>query len=48
MKSALAQHDSARELVKASRVAYSAGLDSYKQGVETFTNVLTAGASRFG
>ena len=42
VKSALAEYDSARALVKASNIAYDATLDSYRQGVETFTNTVIA------
>jgi outer membrane protein len=40
VKATLAEYNSALALVKASNIAYSAALDSYRHGIDTFTDVM--------
>ena len=42
VKSALAEYDSALALVTASDIAYDSAIDSYRQGVGTFTDAAKA------
>jgi outer membrane protein len=46
VKSSLAEYDSARALVTASDTAYSAALESYRHGVGTLTDAVTAETER--
>lgn len=46
VKSALAEYDSARALVEASNMAYSSAFESYRHGVGTFTDAVTAETER--
>jgi outer membrane protein TolC len=42
VKSSIAEYDAALALVKASQTSYAAALDSYRHGVGTFTDAVTA------
>ena len=46
VKSALAEYDSALALVTASDIAYDAAIDSYRQGVGTFTNAVSTNTEK--
>lgn len=46
VKSSLAEYDSALALVTAADVAYDAALDSYRQGVGTFTNAVSTNTEK--